>query len=121
MQVRDWLYVDDHVDALLLLKKKKVVFESYNIGGNCEKTNLELVDLIFSIMKNYFPKHFKSKNTEKLSHVIDYVPDRPGHDIRYAIDTSKIHSKFGWKPLTTIETGLKNTISNYLNDSRSDY
>ncbi|HCK04121.1 MAG TPA: dTDP-glucose 4,6-dehydratase [Methylophilaceae bacterium] len=106
--IRDWLYVNDHVDALLLVLSKGQTGRTYNIGGNTELTNLELVQKICSLLDMQKPAH-KPYVTQ-----IAFVEDRPGHDQRYAIDASRIKKELGWKPMTSIESGLEKTISWYL-------
>ena len=103
MQVRDWLHVKDHCSALDTILHKGMIGEIYNIGGNNEKANIEIVKLIINTLK-------KSEN------LIKYVKDRPGHDRRYAIDNTKITSQLGWKPLYTFEEGMNETIQWYLDN-----
>ncbi|MFK5913748.1 MAG: dTDP-glucose 4,6-dehydratase [Woeseiaceae bacterium] len=109
-QIRDWLYVDDHADALRLVLEKGKVAETYNIGGHNEKTNLDVVKTICALLDDMLP------NSKYIPHdsLITYVKDRPGHDVRYAIDASKIEKDLGWVPKETFETGLKKTIEWYL-------
>lgn len=99
--VRDWLHVLDHCEAIDLILHKGKVGEVYNIGGHNEKTNLEVVKTIL-------------KEVDRDESLIEYVKDRPGHDLRYAIDPTKIETELGWKPKYTFETGIKQTISWYL-------
>lgn len=113
-QVRDWLHVNDHAQALYEVVTKGQVGETYNIGGNNEKTNLDVVLKICEILDTLVPKH--PKNIKKYSDLIDFVDDRPGHDHRYAIDASKIQSKLGFSPAETFESGLTDTIKWYLNN-----
>lgn len=101
--VRDWLYVEDHCSAIDLIIHKGRVGEVYNIGGHNEKTNLEVVKIIL-------------KELGKSEDLIRYVTDRPGHDMRYAIDPTKIHSELGWLPETKFEDGIKKTIKWYLDN-----
>lgn len=101
--VRDWLYVEDHCAAIDLVVRKGRVGEVYNIGGHNEKTNLEVVKTIL-------------KQLGKPESLITYVTDRPGHDMRYAIDPTKIHSELGWLPATKFDDGIKKTIEWYLNN-----
>ena len=101
--VRDWLYVEDHCSAIDLIIHKGRVGEVYNIGGHNEKTNLEVVKIIL-------------KELNKSENLIKYVTDRPGHDMRYAIDPTKIHNELGWLPETKFEDGIKKTIKWYLDN-----
>jgi dTDP-glucose 4,6-dehydratase len=112
--VRDWLYVDDHVSALWLVLQKGIVGETYNIGGQSEKRNIEVVRSICRIMDEFLPK---SQHTPH-ERLINFVPDRPGHDFRYAIDIYKIQQKLGWKPQETFDSGLRKTIRWYLNNTQ---
>ena len=107
--VRDWLYVEDHADALLLVAEKGRVGRSYNIGGENERTNLELVQTICAILDRVRPRAGGS-----YSDLISFVPDRPGHDARYAIDPSRIRTELGWRPSVTVEEGLERTVRWYL-------
>ena len=113
--VRDWLYVDDHADALLLVLKKGRIGESYNIGGYNEKQNIEVVRTICKILDELKPND-KIGRRESL---IKFVADRPGHDQRYAIDAGKIDKELGWKPRETFETGLNNTVKWYVENQNS--
>ncbi len=106
--IRDWLYVDDHARALRLVLTKGQVGETYNIGGWNEKTNLEVVQSICSILDELHPQGAPHAS------LITYVQDRPGHDRRYAIDASKIAKELGWKPQETFDSGLRKTIEWYL-------
>jgi len=106
-QVRDWLYVDDHAKALFLAASSGEVGGTYNIGGDSERTNLEVVLKICEILDQ------EAGNRNRAS-LIEHVTDRPGHDVRYAIDASKINSELGWRPSVTFEQGLYNTIRWYL-------
>lgn len=108
--VRDWLYVDDHAQALRLVLEKGVPGEVYNIGGRNEKTNLEVVNAICAILDEIFPASAPHAS------LITYVADRPGHDKRYAIDASKIDRELGWRPAETFETGLRKTVQWYLDN-----
>jgi dTDP-glucose 4,6-dehydratase len=111
-QIRDWLYVEDHARALYKVVTKGEVGETYNIGGHNEKQNLEVVQTICSILDSLVPK-----DTE-YAEQITYVQDRPGHDRRYAIDSSKMQRELGWTPEETFETGLKKTVQWYLDNSK---
>ena len=114
-QIRDWLYVDDHVDALLLVLERGLPGETYAIGGNCEKTNIEIVHGICSLLEELIPEQ-KSQNISHYNELITFVQDRPGHDARYAIDASKISSELGWKPKENFSSGLRKTVQWYLNN-----
>ena len=107
--IRDWLYVDDHADALLLVLEKGVVGETYNIGGNNERANIELVKSICSLMDTK-----KSVNDGTHAELITFVKDRPGHDRRYAINNTKIRHELNWKPSVVLDDGFKRTIDWYL-------
>lgn len=113
LNIRDWLYVDDHAEALLTVATKGALGESYNIGGHNEKTNIEVVKAICAILDELKPD--PAGPHERL---ISYVTDRPGHDARYAIDASKIGRELGWKPRETFETGLRRTVEWYLNNAK---
>ena len=107
--IRDWLYVEDHADALLLVLEKGAIGRSYNIGGENERTNLELVQTLCKVLDR-----LKPKNTGTYEDLITFVQDRPGHDARYAIDPSRIRDELGWRPSVTIEEGLEKTVQWYL-------
>jgi dTDP-glucose 4,6-dehydratase len=109
--VRDWLYVEDHADALLTVLTRGEVGTSYNIGGDNERSNLELVRMLCAILDAKRPKESGSYADQ-----ITFVPDRPGHDARYAIDASRIGTTLGWKPAVTIEQGLEKTVQWYLDN-----
>ena len=111
--IRDWLYVDDHANALckILFEGKKG--ESYNVGGNAEVSNLDVVRNICRLLDELSPRPGMSRYEEQ----IDFVADRPGHDYRYAIDSTKIRNELGWKPIETFETGLRRTVGWYLANS----
>ncbi|WP_455209242.1 dTDP-glucose 4,6-dehydratase [Kaarinaea lacus] len=111
--VRDWLYVEDHVKALTVVLEKGALGETYNIGGNNEKTNLEVVKSVCTLLDELMPNS-PHKPHESL---ITYVKDRPGHDKRYAIDASKIKNELGWQPAETFESGLRKTVQWYLDHS----
>lgn len=108
--VRDWLHVEDHAAALELIALRGKQGESYNIGGNAERTNLEVVNSICDILDKKMPRI----NGARYAELIRLVDDRPGHDRRYAIDTSKIKKELGWEPNKTFESGLSETIDWYL-------
>ncbi len=113
-QVRDWLYVDDHAKALYLVASKGKVGETYNIGGHNEKTNIDVVKYICSLLEEFVPN--KPSGIEMYEDLIGWVDDRPGHDLRYAIDASKIFDELGWKPEESFESGLRKTVLWYLNN-----
>jgi len=110
--IRDWLYVNDHCDAIYEALLKGKIGETYNIGGNNEISNLDIVHTICSIMDEIRPR----ENKRKYSELIKYVEDRPGHDFRYAIDTSKMKRELKWQPKEDFESGIKKTINWYLNN-----
>ncbi len=112
-QIRDWLHVDDHARALRLVLEMGKLGETYNIGGHNEKTNHEVVYIICSLLDELVPD---SQHKPHAS-LITYITDRPGHDVRYAIDASKIDSDLGWLPQETFETGIKKTIQWYLDNN----
>ncbi len=114
-QVRDWLHVNDHAQALYQVVTNGDIGETYNIGGNNEKTNLEVVLKICEILDKIVPEY--PKNISRYSDLIEFVDDRPGHDQRYAIDASKIEFSLGFSPAETFESGLLDTINWYLNNS----
>jgi len=113
-QIRDWLHVEDHAKALIKVIQEGEIGETYNIGGYNEKTNLQVVQTICDILEKLHPSTHITPNT--YHDLITFVKDRPGHDIRYAIDASKIDEKLGWKPEETFETGIKKTVEWYLNN-----
>ncbi len=106
--VRDWLYVEDHCQALLLILEKGQVGETYNIGAGQERTNLALVRLLLSVLADMRP------GLGNLEELITFVPDRPGHDWRYALNTRKIRETLGWRPQVPLEDGLRRTVAWYL-------
>ncbi|MEP4037183.1 dTDP-glucose 4,6-dehydratase [Pseudophaeobacter sp.] len=110
--VRDWLYVEDHADALLTVVQKGALGRTYNIGGENERSNLDLVKALCTILDTKRPR------TDGLSYrdQITFVTDRPGHDARYAIDPSRIREELGWRPSVTVEEGLEKTVQWYLDN-----
>ena len=108
--IRDWLFVEDHCQAILTVLEKGEAGETYNIGGNCEKTNVEVVELVCGIMDELRPDSPYTPH----SSLITFVKDRPGHDRRYAIDATKIRTRLGWQPSMTFAQGLKQTVAWYL-------
>ena len=111
-QIRDWLYVDDHARALLTVLEHGVIGDTYNIGGHNEKTNLTVVQTLCAILEELKPE--KPSHIKQYADLMTYVTDRPGHDVRYAIDASKIARELHWTPKETFETGLKKTVQWYL-------
>ena len=107
-QIRDWLYVEDHARALYKVVTEGAIGETYNIGGHNEKQNIEVVQTICNILDTLVPKD------TRYAEQITYVTDRPGHDRRYAIDSSKMSAELNWTPVETFETGLRKTIEWYL-------
>ena len=110
--VRDWLYVDDHARALVAVLERGLVGETYNIGGNSERKNIDVVRTICGLMDELSP-NTTNRPHEKL---ITFVTDRPGHDHRYAIDASKIHRDLGWTPEESFTSGLRKTVQWYLSN-----
>lgn len=108
--VRDWLYVTDHCKAIFTVLETGRIGETYNIGGNCEKQNIEIVNNICEILDEFVPR----EDGKSYKNQITYVKDRPGHDMRYAIDSSKIQNNLGWKPEETFDSGIQKTIKWYL-------
>jgi dTDP-glucose 4,6-dehydratase len=107
--VRDWLHVDDHANALLLVLEKGTVGRSYNIGGENERSNLELVNALCEILDRLRPRDGGS-----YAELVTFVADRPGHDARYAINSNRIRDELGWRPSITVEEGLEKTVKWYL-------
>ena len=114
-QVRDWLYVDDHARALVTVLERGEVGETYNIGGHNEWTNLAVVEAICELLEELAPE--KPAEVANYRDLIAFVKDRPGHDLRYAIDAGKIERELGWKPQETFESGLRKTVQWYLENS----
>jgi dTDP-glucose 4,6-dehydratase len=110
LNIRDWLYVEDHADALLCVVQKGAVGRSYNIGGENEATNIDLVQTICGILDG------KRPGNRPYAEQITYVIDRPGHDMRYAIDPTRIRDELGWRPSVTVEEGLERTVQWYLDN-----
>ena len=111
--IRDWLYVDDHAHALCKILFEGRTGENYNVGGNAEVSNLDVVRSICRLLDELSPMSNMSKHEEQ----IEFVLDRPGHDFRYAIDSTKIRNELGWRPIETFETGLRRTVEWYLSNS----
>ncbi|MDN2667517.1 dTDP-glucose 4,6-dehydratase [Vibrio sp. 14N.309.X.WAT.E.F5] len=116
LQVRDWLFVEDHARALYKVLTEGKVGETYNIGGHNEKANIEVVQIICRLLEELVPT--KPKGVNKYADLITYVTDRPGHDVRYAIDASKIQRELGWKPEETFESGIRKTVQWYLDNKQ---
>lgn len=114
-QVRDWLYVDDHARALLLVLKEGKIGDTYAIGGHNEKRNIEVVKIICSLLEELMPN--KADSLNKYEDLITYVRDRPGHDCRYAINATKIKNTLNWTPLENFESGMRKTVQWYLNNT----
>jgi dTDP-glucose 4,6-dehydratase len=112
MQIRDWLFVEDHAKALYKVVTDGIIGETYNIGGHNEKANIDVVKSICEILEELVPN--KPEGISHYQDLITYVKDRPGHDVRYAIDASKIERELGWTPEETFETGLRKTVEWYL-------
>ncbi len=111
-QVRDWLYVEDHARALYKVVTEGEVGETYNIGGHNERKNIEVVQTICALLDELVPN--KSGGIAHYADLITFVTDRPGHDMRYAIDAAKIDAELGWKPQETFESGIRKTVEWYL-------
>ncbi|ENM5935837.1 dTDP-glucose 4,6-dehydratase [Vibrio mimicus] len=114
MQIRDWLFVEDHARALYKVVTEGQVGETYNIGGHNEKANIEVVKTLCALLEELVPR--KPTGITHYADLITYVKDRPGHDVRYAIDASKIERELGWKPEETFESGIRKTVEWYLNN-----
>lgn len=112
LQIRDWLYVEDHARALYKVVTEGEIGETYNIGGHNEKANIDVVKTICGLLEELVPN--KPAGVAQYQDLITYVTDRPGHDVRYAIDASKIEKTLGWIPAETFETGLRKTVQWYL-------
>jgi len=109
--IRDWLYVDDHARALRLVFEQGKIGATYNIGGHNEKTNLEVVHTLCDVLDELRPQ------AQSYRGLISFVQDRPGHDLRYAINASKIERELGWKPQETFASGIRKTVQWYLDNS----
>ena len=115
LQIRDWLYVNDHAKAIIKIFNKGKIGHTYNVGGLNQKTNLEVVKNICEILENLAPN--KPKGIDKYRDLITFVKDRPGHDERYAIDASKIINEIGWSPEENFDSGLRKSVKWYLDNS----
>ena len=116
-QVRDWLYVEDHVRALYSVLTQGCIGETYNIGGQSERRNIDVVRAICTLLEEFAPN--KPQGLTQYEQLISYVADRPGHDMRYAIDSSKIQTELGWQPYESFESGLRKTVAWYVNRRKS--
>ncbi|HBC3436962.1 TPA: dTDP-glucose 4,6-dehydratase [Vibrio parahaemolyticus] len=114
MQIRDWLFVEDHARALYKVVTEGAIGETYNIGGHNEKANIEVVKTICALLEELRPD--KPAGVESYESLITYVKDRPGHDVRYAIDATKIAQELNWTPEETFESGIRKTVEWYLNN-----
>lgn len=114
-QIRDWLYVEDHARALYTVVTRGKLGETYNIGGHNEKRNIEVIQTLCDVLQELSPRD-QGKTLKEYRSLITYVPDRPGHDRRYAIDAGKIQRELGWEPLETFETGIRKTVRWYLDN-----
>jgi len=115
-QIRDWLYVEDHVRALRIVLEKGKAGETYNIGGHNEIKNIDVVHAICEVLEDLVPQ--KPTGVEKYIDLIEHVKDRPGHDQRYAINAAKIHQELGWEPIETFSTGIRKTVQWYLENKQ---
>lgn len=115
-QIRDWLFVEDHARALYKVVAEGEIGETYNIGGHNERKNIEVVQTICALLEELAPN--KPAGVAHYRDLITYVKDRPGHDMRYAIDAGKIERELGWRPEETFETGMRKTVSWYLNNEK---
>lgn len=113
-QIRDWLFVEDHVRALYCVLTTGKVGETYNIGGHNERKNIDVVETVCQLLEELAPN--KPQGVQHYRDLITYVTDRPGHDLRYAIDASKIEHELGWRPQETFESGIRKTVIWYLNN-----
>lgn len=116
MQIRDWLYVEDHARALYQVVNEGKIGETYNIGGHNEKANIDVVRTICALLEELVPD--KPAGVARYEDLITYVTDRPGHDMRYAVDAAKISRELGWTPQETFESGIRKTVEWYLNNKR---
>jgi dTDP-glucose 4,6-dehydratase len=114
LNIRDWLYVEDHCEALDLVLRKGKPGETYNIGGSCEKTNIEIVETLCALLDELVPQSRQVPHSK----LITFVKDRPGHDRRYSVDCSRIERELGWRAKETFETGLGKTIRWYMENTQ---
>jgi dTDP-glucose 4,6-dehydratase len=113
-QIRDWIHVDDHCDALIKIMKDGEPGKSYNVGASCQKTNIHVVKLILNCLSKIINE--RSKRKVSFNHLIKFVKDRPGHDFKYAINSGKIKKELKWKPAISFELGIYNTVKWYVNN-----
>lgn len=113
-QIRDWLYVEDHARALHLVVTQAEPGSTYNIGGHNERRNIDVVNTVCDLLEQLCPE--KPQGIANYRDLIVYVTDRPGHDMRYAIDADKIANELGWRPQETFESGIRKTVEWYLNN-----
>ena len=114
-QIRDWLYVEDHARALVKVAEEGQVGETYNIGGHNEKKNIDVVRTLCALLEELAPAE-KPAGVARYEDLITFVKDRPGHDVRYAIDAGKIQRELGWEPQESFETGIRKTVQWYLDN-----
>lgn len=112
--IRDWLFVEDHCEAVYLLLENGLIGETYNIGGNCEISNIKTVKIICEALDKLRPR----ANMKKYFDLVRFVKDRPGHDFRYSVDFSKIRDQLGWFPKINFQSGIRKTIEWYINNSK---
>jgi len=115
--IRDWLYVEDHAHALIQIIEKGRLGETYNIGANCEKTTLEVVSAICQVLERYVPEHPNARSAKKpqgFAGLIQFIQDRPGHDLRYALNTEKIQRELNWQAQETFASSIEKTVQWYL-------
>jgi len=115
--VRDWLYVEDHAKALVTVLERGAVGETYNVGGNNERTNLQVVEAICSVLDRLQPTRRAELSIGSFRELITFVQDRPGHDKRYAIDATKLQTQLGWQPDEDFDTGIVKTVQWYLDNA----
>ena len=116
--MRDWLYVEDHCEGIVAVLQRGRPGESYNIGGNCERTNLEVLDTLCAILERHLPaksnERMVARTRDSYAQLKSFVPDRLGHDRRYAIDATKIRDELGWRPQHDFDSGMEATVRWYL-------
>ena len=112
--IRDWIYVEDHCDAIFEVIKNALPGEKYNIGSNLELTNIEIVTILCRLMDEYFPSNLKKSYMD----LVEFVEDRPGHDFRYSLNIDKITENLNWKPSKDINEGLEDTVKWYIDNEK---